>query len=247
MSVSVPSGGLADPDRDKWVVLFAHDLRKPLASLISSLHLMGDMLSLAEYDQIGLVLRIARESGIDLMDMLDSMLRDDSGHLSVAQPVALKPLVSRVLLSIRPTAEKTGTPLQDLIPAEFPLLSVSETGLMRLLRNLLDNALRYAPGGPISVGARAMQPEGERPFAEISVTDSGTGIPAAERERVFEFFYRAPQTAEKVRGYGLGLPFCKLMVERYGGRIWIEDGPTGGAVFRFTLPTLPNNTTHTDT
>jgi two-component system clock-associated histidine kinase SasA len=237
---SASPSSLIDPARDKWVVLFAHDLRKPLASMISSLHLLGDMLALQEYDQLGLVLRIASESGGDLMAMLDSMPRNESGPLQPVQPIALRPVLVRLFAALQPLAEASHTPLHDDTPEDLPPVVIDETGLTRVLRNLLENALRYAPGGPLRVGA-VLQTIGGQPFVEVSVIDSGAGIPPEERDRIFEYFYRAPQTASRVLGYGLGLPFCKVVVERYGGAIWVGDGPTGGAAFYFTLPAVLNS------
>ena len=230
---------LIDPARDKWVVLFAHDFRKPLASMISSLHLLGDMLALQEHDQLGLVLNIASESGSDLMAMLDSMPRNESGPLQPVQPIALRPVLVRLFAALQPLAEASHTTLQDDTPENLPLMAVDETGLTRVLRNLLENALRYAPGGTLRVEARPQTVQG-KPVVEVSVIDSGAGIPPDERDHIFEYFYRAPQMASRVPGYGLGLPFCKVVVERYGGAIWVEDGPTGGAAFRFTIPIGPD-------
>ena len=70
----------------------------------------------------------------------------------------------------------------------------------------------------------------------ISVTDTGPGVPAAERERIFEKFVQV-QGSER-RGVGLGLTFCKLAVEAHQGRIWVEDAPGGGSRFVFNLPAL---------
>lgn len=236
---SAQPASLIDPARDKWMVVFAHDLRKPLASMISSLHLLGDMLALQEHDQLDLVLKIAHESGGDLMAMLDSMPHDESGPLQPIQPVALRPVLLRLFAALQPAAEASNTALCDDIPETLPLVAVNETGLTRVLRNLLENALRYAPGGILRVETRLQTVHGS-PFIQVGVVDSGAGIPPEERENIFDYFYRAPQTANRAPGYGLGLPLCKVVVERYGGTIWVEDGPTGGAAFRFTIPVAVN-------
>jgi two-component system KDP operon response regulator KdpE len=101
---------------------------------------------------------------------------------------------------------------------------------------LQDNARNFSPpGGEITV--RAEQQAGA---VAISVADQGPGIPAAERERVFERFYQLDQpTTRNVGGSGLGLAICKAIVEAHGGQIAVDQAPGGGARFRFTLPAMP--------
>jgi two-component system sensor histidine kinase KdpD len=96
---------------------------------------------------------------------------------------------------------------------------------------LVENAITYSvPGGAVVVGARSS------PHAvEFFCRDEGPGIPMSERTRVFEKFRRL-STAGATSGSGIGLSICKGLVEAHGGRIWVEEAATGGAMFRFTLP-----------
>jgi signal transduction histidine kinase len=104
-----------------------------------------------------------------------------------------------------------------------------------VLSNLLDNALRHAPvRSQVRIEA---EPHESRSFALVSVVDTGKGIPPDVRERIFEKFVQVPKSALRGhRGSGLGLTFCKLVIEAHGGQIWADTGPEGGAAFRFTLP-----------
>jgi two-component system OmpR family sensor kinase len=115
-------------------------------------------------------------------------------------------------------------------------LSVSghADGLRTLLANLIDNAIRYSPGGgQVDV---ALRREGER--AVITVRDTGPGIPPAERGRVFDRFYR--REGSGAEGSGLGLAIVKAIADRHGATIALEDGPGGKAlVVRVTLAALP--------
>jgi signal transduction histidine kinase len=97
--------------------------------------------------------------------------------------------------------------------------------MSRVLANLLDNAIRHAPEGSEVQVAIAPTDEG----IELRVADQGPGVPAEDRERVFERFRSGAETARRTNR-GLGLAFCKVAVEAQGGRIWIEDG-SPGAVF----------------
>ncbi|MDP2255021.1 MAG: ATP-binding protein [Polaromonas sp.] len=106
--------------------------------------------------------------------------------------------------------------------------------LRRLIRNLLENARRYGRGD-ISL-ALAQIRSGPKPFAVIRVLDRGPGVPAAQRERIFEPFYRLPGASEREGGVGLGLSLVKSISERHGGTVRCEDRPGGGASFIVELP-----------
>jgi signal transduction histidine kinase len=99
------------------------------------------------------------------------------------------------------------------------------------LINLLENAVKYSPpGGEIELGARL-----ERPSVLIWVRDSGPGISSEDQARIFEKYTRLTYN-EAVKGFGLGLAYCRLAVEGHGGRIWVESEVGKGAVFYLTLP-----------
>lgn len=108
--------------------------------------------------------------------------------------------------------------------------------LRRIVGNLVQNALRFAgAGGEIRLRARRRGGE-----VQILVSDTGPGIPADERGRIFERFHRGAESGERSRGgYGLGLAFCRLAAEAHGGRIWVEDADTGGSLFVVGLPERP--------
>jgi signal transduction histidine kinase len=113
--------------------------------------------------------------------------------------------------------------------------------LQRVVRNLVDNALLYSPaGGRVEIESRQ-----DDDFVHVSVSDDGPGVPAVERDRIFERFYRADRprpdesVPERSTGAGLGLAIARGLVHAHGGQIWVESTPTGGADFHFTLPRAP--------
>src|SRR6266851_5543079 len=118
--------------------------------------------------------------------------------------------------------EATGTPVT--VPGDRLLLR-------RLIRNLLENAKRYAGDGPISI---AVTNEAGR--AVLEVADHGPGVPASERERIFEPFYRLEQTRENGRGSGLGLALVRQIARRHGGEAVCLTAEGGGSRFRIDLP-----------
>ncbi len=106
--------------------------------------------------------------------------------------------------------------------------------IRRVLINLLDNALKFTPeGGIITVGT-VLDEEG---FVTIRVTDAGPGIPEDYYEKVFTRFSQVPGLLGRRRGSGLGLAFCRLVIDAHNGRIWVETGEDGvGTTLAFTLP-----------
>jgi two-component system, OmpR family, sensor histidine kinase KdpD len=110
---------------------------------------------------------------------------------------------------------------------------VDRDRFVQVLWNLLENARKYAlPSALIKVEATW---EGNE--VQIGVADRGPGIPAEEREKIFQHFYRLRRDQETTaEGSGLGLAICQGIVQAHGGRIWVEERPGGGSVFRFALP-----------
>jgi PAS domain S-box-containing protein len=115
-----------------------------------------------------------------------------------------------------------------------PLPTVDADGvqLTQLFQNLIGNAIKFRGEAPPVVHLSA---EGEGEARVFSVSDNGIGIAPHHRERIFQIFQRLHERG-KYEGTGIGLAVCKKIVERHGGRIWIEDAPGGGCAFRFTLP-----------
>lgn len=118
-------------------------------------------------------------------------------------------------------------------PAESLLALADEKMVEIILSNLLENALKYSPPGSLIT----VKVEAEGDEVKVSVKDEGEGIPIPLQKKIFEKFYRieTKETA-KTSGLGLGLYFCKLIVEAHGGRIWVESSPGHGSTFSFTLP-----------
>jgi two-component system sensor histidine kinase KdpD len=120
-------------------------------------------------------------------------------------------------------------PVELKIPPDLPLIPFDTLLMEQVLSNLMENALRHTPTGtPIEI---VVTPE--KSAVTIEIADRGPGIPALEEEAIFSKFTRSTQTR---MGTGIGLSICRVIVEAHGGRIWAENRPGGGAVFKFVIP-----------
>ncbi|HEV7365618.1 MAG TPA: ATP-binding protein, partial [Gemmatimonadales bacterium] len=120
-------------------------------------------------------------------------------------------------------------PVATSFPRDLPLVAVDEILLEQVFVNLLENAAKHTPAGtPIDVGAEAGTGE-----VIAYVADRGPGLPPGQEETIFQKFYRG---GAGTGGIGLGLTICRGIVTAHGGKIWAENRPGGGAVFRLSLP-----------
>ena len=212
----------------------SHSLRTPLASIIGSLSTILDpgQSDLDPSTRRELV-ETAREEAERLDGLVGNLLdmtRLETGHL-------------RLLVDWYDLADVVGAALGQAerslkgrrvavdVPEDLPLVALDQVLIVQVLENLLDNAVKYSPpGSPIELRVRQAPAS-----VEVRVADRGAGIPEAERERVFEKFYRVGRPGSP-SGTGLGLAICKGIVEAHHGRIWAEERPGGGTVIAFTLP-----------
>jgi len=224
--------------REELADMIIHDLRNPLGVISSTLELLHYVpVAEAEQEYVASVLETMGRSVRRMQRLVDTLLdiaRLEEGAMALGLlPLDLRGLVGEVLAEERPLAEKKGVALESRLPEGLPAILADHDVLLRVLINLVDNALKFTPRGERVWVAAGPEPEGVR----VEVVDAGPGIPVAERARVFEKFTQVQGRAETRRGVGLGLSFCRMAVEAHGGRIWVEDGPGGsGSRFVFTLP-----------
>ena len=153
------------------------------------------------------------------------------------QSISLLPLITNTINRLGVLAEQYGITLEQDVPADLPSVQGDGKELERVLSNLLDNALKYTPeGGLITVAVRPVDGQ-----VEVRVTDTGPGIPPEHRERIFDRWTRVPGSEGRRRGLGLGLAFCRSVVEAHGGRIWVvseryDEERCPGSAFHVVLP-----------
>ena len=160
------------------------------------------------------------------------------------EPLHIGSVVERTIAMIKPLADKKQHQLRAELDADLPLINGDQERLVQVLANLLDNAIKYTPeGGQITVAARRIPMrshrigDGPRHGVELSVMDTGIGIPEKDRPRVFERFYRVDKArSRELGGTGLGLAIVKHIVEGHGGQIHVEGNVPTGSRFVVRLP-----------
>jgi len=201
----------------------AHELRSPLTAL----KLQAQLVRRAPDEAVRAEAIDALVAGVDratrLVEQLLTLARQEPGAAAAPlQTVVLAPLARQVLADAGPLAQARGSTL-ELQADEQATVTGDPAALAVLLRNLVDNALRYTPAG----GRVEVQLTREGPDVHLRVDDSGPGIPAAERERVFERFVRGSSAAPET-GSGLGLAIVRSIAWRHGATLALGDSPLGG-------------------
>ncbi len=220
----------ADEHRRALLRSVSHDLRTPLASIRA---LTTDLRAGTWYDDEtrGELLDVVNDEAerLDrLVANLLSLTRIEAGALKPdRQAVSLEELVRDVVRRLGRLFHEIDVVLA--IPGDLPLLNADYSLVDQILTNLLENAARHSPAGStIAVGARARGAGS----VEVWVRDHGPGIEQDQQAELFEPFRRGPGSESS----GIGLAICRAMVEAHGGAIDVANSPSGGAVFRFTLP-----------
>jgi two-component system, OmpR family, sensor histidine kinase KdpD len=211
----------------------SHDLRTPLAAITgaasSLLEEQSGLSAATRRDLLKTILEEAERMTRLIANLLD-MIRVESGALEVQkewQPLEEVIGVALIRLDVR----LRDHPVAVQLPPDLPLVPLDAVLIEQVFVNLLENAVKYTPSGtPIEISAVA-----EGSVVRVEVADRGPGLPPGEEVRVFDKFYRAPESVAR-SGIGLGLTICRGIITAHGGRIWAENRPGGGAAFRFTLP-----------
>lgn len=209
----------------------AHDLKTPLTAIKGSLsHLLSKTHDSEEQELLALANEEADRLNRLVVEVLE-MARVEAGKLHPERrPQAVAEILSASLQELQ--SQFTDRDVRMDIPANLPFADVDFDFIRQVVRQLLDNAVRYSPGAsPITISARR---DSDR--IVISIRDRGMGIEEDEQSRIFEKFYRARDSRVHVSGTGLGLSIAKGIIEAHGGKIWVTSQPGKGSEFSFTLP-----------
>ncbi len=226
----------ADRLKSEFLASMSHELRTPLHTIIGFSEILAEELEGPVNEKQRRFINHIHNDSLHLLELINDILdlsKIESGRLELRREnFLLDASVEEVRASILPQAEAKSIGVTTNIPAGLSLRA-DRIRLRQILLNLLSNAVKFTPaGGKISLEAAR-----RGGFAEISVADTGIGIPPAEHQSVFDKFYQVGATTKGVReGTGLGLAITKRLVEEHGGRIWLESQPGKGSLFSFTVP-----------
>jgi signal transduction histidine kinase len=222
--------------RDEILEIVAHDLRSPLNSILLGAQLLQyanipDPVARAEVESI---VRSTQRANRLIEDLLD-VRRIEEGALAIKPTIVCpRDAIAASVQMHSALATAAGITIRQEIVTDVQSVCADRDRLRQVLENLVGNAVKFtSPGGRVLISVINDGPN----FVRFSVSDTGTGIPEENLERVFDKFWQANRTER--RGAGLGLPICKGIVEKHGGRIWGTSAVGQGATFHFTLPAAP--------
>jgi signal transduction histidine kinase len=215
--------------------LVAHDMKNPVTAIVIGVeHALSAIDTTPERAKESL---LAAKSGAValqcmLSDMLDVEVAEERGLVPAKIPVNVGRIVGETVRQFEPRAEDIGLMLEARVDGDLGRPMLDKSLLSRMLANLVDNALRYAPRGTaVRLHARA-----EEGTLLIDVVDQGPGVPEEKREMIFEKYSRGSGADPGRTQRGLGLSFCRLAARAHGGEVVIKAGPGGGTCFRVSLP-----------
>jgi PAS domain S-box-containing protein len=224
--------------REDLVHAMVHDLRNPLTAIYGALAFLNDAVADALSPTQRQLWGIAQDNTQGMLKLIQAILeisRLESRQMLIDHTlVSLADLVANTLALQLPLAADKGLHLESNVQTDLPP-AWADAGLVeRVLQNLVGNAIKFTPsGGVVRVTAQVGTDDTGRSRIIVSVSDTGSGIPPELQERLFQKFVTGQQHG---RGSGLGLAFCRMVIEAHGERIWIADTSENGTTFSFTLP-----------
>lgn len=222
--------------KDEFLANTSHELRTPLHGIVgiaeSLLEGAAGKLNPAMKSNLSLVSASGRRLASLVNDILDYSRLENEDLVLRRRPVDVHQVVNMVLALSRPLVVGKQVTLQDALPAELPAAWADEERLEQILLNLVGNAIKFTKEGTITVAATS-----NNGHIEVSVRDTGIGIPTDKQALVFDSFTQADGSiAREYGGAGLGLTVSKKLVELHGSRIELESAPGVGSRFSFRLP-----------
>ncbi|MGQ9742036.1 MAG: GAF domain-containing protein [Chloroflexus sp.] len=243
--------------RDDYTGMLIHDLRAPLTAIMNGIMMVqrgfgGDLSSQQQE-----LLSIAYQGSETMLAMVNTLLdisKMEQGRMTLKyEQLSPYDLVEEAIERLQVAAQQRQITLARDLAAGLPRIEVDRDKIVRVLQNLIDNAVKFSPDrGTVTIGARSLSlptdaTGGEHPALSFTipalpagewlvywVRDEGPGIPPQYHARIFEKFGQVQQ--QKSRGTGLGLTFCKLAVEAHHGQIWLQSREGLGSTFAFALP-----------
>lgn len=217
----------------EFVAAASHELRTPLAGILSAAGAMEKAEGTDKVHFYGMIQREGQRMTKLIGDMLTLASGDSGSWEVIRKPVELDMLLLNVYEIFLPRAREKSLKLTIGLPEQdMPIMQLDPERMEQALGVLLDNAISYTPvQGKIQLNLTIRENR-----ARVTVSDSGPGVPDAEKEKIFQRFHRSEKARTDRGHFGLGLSIAAEIVELHGGKLWVEDAPMGGAAFIMELP-----------
>ena len=230
---------LASRHKSEFLASMSHELRTPLNAVLGFSEVLLERMFGDINERQEEYLRDIHGSGKHLLELLNEILdlsKVEAGRMELAySSFDLQLLLDDAVSMLRERAAAHGIELRVEIGEDVDQVYSDELRLKQIVLNLMTNAVKFTgDGGSVTVIARRTGAE-----LEITVADTGIGIPEADRERIFESFQQGGRGSSREEGTGLGLTLSRRLVELLGGRMWLETDVGVGSTFGFTLPVGP--------
>jgi signal transduction histidine kinase len=224
--------------KNKFFSIIAHDLKSPFHSLLGMTHAMSKMADSFSKDKLVEYATNVNDAGNTVFSLLQNLLEwsrvQMEGGEFEPQMISLRDLTQECIGILNPAALEKGIALTNLIKNDTAF--ADREMALTVIRNLITNSLNFTPsGGKVEVSSTS-----QGKMVQVTVSDTGVGISIEQEEKVFALDQKTSTVGTAgEKGTGLGLPLCKDLLERNGGRIWVESTPGKGSCFHFTLPIEP--------
>ena len=228
---------MVDKMKSDFFSSMSHELRTPLTSIKEGISLLQDGVGGTITEKQKRLLSILSEESKRLIDLVNSLLdlsKMEAGMMTYNfEQGNLAPLIERAMTEMTFLVEAKKITLKTKIDDKLPAIKMDRERILQVLRNLIGNAVKFTPeGGQVRVSAKIMNRE-----VEVSVSDTGSGIPKENLTTIFEKFHQAPfKNSDRIKGTGLGLAIVKHIIIAHGGKVWAESEVGKGSFFIFILP-----------
>lgn len=230
--------------KDEFVNQLGHDLKNPLGPLLNLLPLIEEQETNLESKEMFEVINrnVAYMKNLVTKTIQLARLNAPSTELSVEGGITLLDEINKVIERSKLLFEENNITVESGINKDL-IVKADKLRLEELFDNLIGNSIKYSPnGGNITIDAKD-----DGKFVVVSVKDEGAGMTSEQLDHVFEEFYKADESRHDFGSSGLGLSICKRIVEKHGGKIWVEsEGKGKGTTMFFTIPTSNKKTSRTD-
>jgi len=225
--------------KDDFLSTVSHELRTPLTSIRSFSEILFDNPALSDEQRrefLGIIIKES-ERLTRLINQILDLAKMDAGRMDWQMGwLDVKSVIEEALAASAGLLRERPIRLDVDLPDGLPAVHADRDQLIQVIVNLLSNAVKFCDPAAGRVGVSAAA---ERGAVRIDVRDNGPGVSPDDQARIFERFQQAgPTLTDKPQGTGLGLAISRQIVERFGGRIWIENAPGGGSLLSFTVPTV---------